>query len=92
MFLWKASQPHHQIQASIEGESVNKWIRRSLWVLLSPVLVPALVGIFVFGLIGWVLMQIGESKRQSPPLMVTGHSSCAVAMQNWKERAEGHHG
>lgn len=67
---------------------MNKWIRRSLWVLLAPVLVPALLGLLVFGLIGWVLMQIGESKRQSPPLMVTGHSSCAVAMQKWKERVE----
>ena len=63
---------------------MNKWLRRILWVVLSPVLVPALVGLFFFGVIGWVLMQIGES----PPIMVTGHSSCAVAMQKRIERTE----
>lgn len=67
-------------------KTMNKRVRRVLGVLLRPVLIVVLLMLFVFGLFGWVLMQIGEAKRQSPPLMVTGHSSCTLAMQKWKAR------
>lgn len=63
---------------------MNKWLRRVLSVLRPPVL----LGLFVFGLIGWVLIVMAEKKSESPRLMVTGHSSCAIAMQKRKERSE----
>jgi len=69
-------------------EYMNRWIRRALWVLLSPVLVPALGGLCIFALFWWVVMQWAESKNPSPIFMVSGASSCAVAMQKEKLRTE----
>lgn len=81
-------RPSEEMSEKEGPEHMNKWLRRIWLVISAPVRVPALLGLCLLAVFGWFLIVISEGERQSPPLMVTGLSSCAVAMQ--KARAENH--
>jgi len=69
---------------------MNKWIRRILGVLFFPLRV-AICLIAVLLILGFDVQAVRKERVQGP-VMVTGHSSCAIAIQKWKARAEKHHG
>jgi len=63
---------------------MNKWVHRIVVVFGFPV-----IGFLV--LLAVTLMVLGEileSKKQRPPIIVAGHSTCYVALQKQKEKVD----
>lgn len=77
--------PSEEIPEKEGPQYMNKWLRRVLWVFKAP----SLLALLILCIVGWVLICISPSEpNEKPPLVVAGQSSCTVAMQKWKKRAE----
>lgn len=69
------------LQKTRVGSNMNKGVQILIVVLIFGV-------IALLTLLGWFLIWTYARKKQKPPLMVTGHSSCLEALQRWKAKAE----